>query len=428
MPVRRAPVAGPPNPREVMRRHVHRAAARLAVLALAAAASMAALAAPANAATMVRECKASSVSCIAFSGYAGKSIWGYPVSANGNNCVNYVAYRLWRNGVAQQSAMGNGGSWAANAAKRGFKVDKTAKVGSVAQWGYGSAYAPSYGHVGYVEEVTSAYIVISDSSYGGGYSSRWRVPRGDRNWPTNFIHFKDQAYKPPPSGSFIKVRETSQTFRLVGRTPIFVSTWTAFGGSKPTYLISSTSFATLPVRPQEGAFIKGAQRNEVYRIAGGAPVIVTTWTPFGGPRATVVVDQTAIDRAGSGGVWNHLRAVPADGTIIKTAQRMEPYSITGGAPVAVSSWANIGGYRTPVYVDQAAVDRAGSGTKFNHLRFRPKDGTVITALPGTTSYTVVAGVPISTTTTAPAVRVDQVAIARAGDTSELRWTHLAKAS
>jgi surface antigen len=398
------------------------------VLALAATASVTALAAPANGATMVRECKASNVSCISFSGYAGKSIWGYPVSASGNNCVNYVAYRLYRNGVPQQSAMGNGGSWAANAAKRGFTVDKTARVGSVAHWGYGSAYAPSYGHVGYVEEVTSAYIVISDSSYGGGYSSRWRVPRGDRNWPTNFIHFKDQSYKPPPSGSFIRVRETSQVFRLVGKAPVFVSTWTAFGGTKPTYLISSTSLATLPMRPAEGTFIRGAQRNEVYRIAGGAPVTVTSWTPFGGARATVTVDQAAIDRAGTGGAWNHLNAVPANGTFIKTAQRMEVYRISGGAPVAISSWANVGGYRTPVYLDQVAVDKAGSGARFNHLRFRPQDGTIITALPGTTSYKVVAGVPIRTTTTTAAVGVDQVAITRAGDTSAMRWTHLAKAN
>ncbi|GAA2160521.1 CHAP domain-containing protein [Pedococcus bigeumensis] len=414
-----------------MRRHLRRAAARLAALALTASAAMAVtatVAAPAHADTMVRECKATNISCIAFSGYAGKSVWGYPVSASGNNCVNYVAYRLSRNGVAQQSAMGNGGSWAANATKRGFKVDKTATVGSVAQWGYGSAYAPGYGHVGYVEEVTSAYIVISDSSYGGGYSSRWRVPRGDRNWPTNFIHFKDQAYKPPPSGSFIKVRETSQVFRLVGKAPVFASTWTAFGGTQPTYLISSTSLATLPMRPAEGTFIKGAQRKEAYRIAGGAPVIVTSWTVFGGTKPTVVVDQTAIDRAGTGGVWNHLNAVPADGTFIKTGQRQEPYRISGGAPIPISSWANVGGYKTPVYVDQLAVDKAGSGVKFNHLRFHPKDGTVITALPGIASYKVTAGMPVRTTTTSSAVGVDQVAIEKAGDTSAIRWTHLAKAS
>ena len=39
-----------------------------------------------------------------------------------------VAYRLARNGVPQQSALGNGGSWAVNAKKRGFRVDTTPKT------------------------------------------------------------------------------------------------------------------------------------------------------------------------------------------------------------------------------------------------------------------------------------------------------------
>ena len=66
----------------------------------------------AGAATMVRECKVTGTSCVRFTGYAGKPVWGYPVSSRGTNCVNYVAYRLSRNGVRQQSTLGNGGSWA----------------------------------------------------------------------------------------------------------------------------------------------------------------------------------------------------------------------------------------------------------------------------------------------------------------------------
>ena len=409
-----------------MRPHVHRTVARLAALALAVSAGLVTLAPSAQAETLVRECKAANISCISFSGYNGKSVWGYPVSASGNNCVNYAAYRLSRNGVPTLSGLGSGGSWATSARARGYRVDATAKVGSIAQWNYGSSYAPSQGHVGYVEEVTSSYIVISDSAWSG-YSSRWRIPIGDRNWPSNFIHFKDQAYLPPPSGTYLRVRETNEVYRLVGKAPVFVSTWTGLGGTQPTHLVAASTLATLPQRPAEGTFIRGVQRGEVYRIAGGAPVIVTSWTVFGGPRPTMNVDINAIDLAGTGGRWNHLNAVPADGTFIKTGQRQEPYRISGGAPVAISSWANVGGYRTPVYVDQVAVDKAGSGARFNHLRFHPKDGTVITAMPGTVSYQVTAGIPVRTTTSSTAVGVDEVAVAKAGDTSAIRWTHLAKA-
>ena len=292
-----------------MRSRLHRALSRLALAALVGAAALAIGPQPSEAATIVYECRASSIGCISFSGYAGRSVWGYPVNSTGNNCTNYVAYRLARNGVAQQNGLGNGGSWAANARKRGFRVDTTPRAGAVAQWNYGSVYAPGYGHVGYVEEVTSTYITISDSSWSGG-SYRWRIPKGDRNWPSSFIHFKDMPYQPPKPGAFVTVRETGEVYRLVGKAPVFVSTWTAFGGVSATHLLSSTSLASLPAIPADGTFIRGAQRGEVYRIAGGAPILVTSWTAMGGVQPYTTVDQTAIDKAGAGGRWNHLRARP----------------------------------------------------------------------------------------------------------------------
>ena len=387
--------------------------------------------APAGAASIVYECRASSTSCITFSGYAGKSVWGYPVNRTGNNCTNYVAYRLSRNGVAKQTALGNGGSWATNAKKRGFRVDRTPKTGSIAQWNYGSVYAPSAGHVGYVEEVTSSYITISDSSWSGG-SYRWRIPKGDRNWPSNFIHFKDTSYQPPKPGSFVKVRETGEVYRLVGRAPVFVSTWAAFGGTKSTHLLSSTSLASLPQVPTNGTFIKGAQRGETYRIAGGAPVHVSTWAAFGGYQPTTVVDQVAIDRAGTGGRWNHLRAKPADGTLIKGAQRGETYRIAGGAPVYVSAWANVGGWKPTTTVDQAAIDKAGSsGTRWSHLSHKPRDGVYLQGRTTGRVYLMKSGVAqlLSSWTQVggkkPTTYVDQVAVDMAGTKTPVKWSHIA---
>jgi hypothetical protein len=91
--------------------------------------------------------------------------------------------------------------------------------------------------------------------------------------------------------------------------------------------------------PADGTFVVGAQRGEVYEIAGGAPVYVSTWAAFGGAQATMTVDQNAIDKAGSGGAWNHLSYRPADGTFVVGAQRSEVYrSATGyGVLVATSS-------------------------------------------------------------------------------------------
>jgi hypothetical protein len=61
--------------------------------------------------------------------------------------------------------------------------------------------------------------------------------------------------------------------------------------------------------PDDGTFILGAQTGHVYRVSGGAPLYAGPFTTFGGT-SPVVVDQVAIDRAGSGGTWDHL-AKPA---------------------------------------------------------------------------------------------------------------------
>ncbi len=413
-----------------MRTRLLRLSSRLAAVILLGSAGLGTSTGSAGAASIVYECKATSTSCIAFSGYAGKSVWGYPVNASGNNCTNYAAYRLARNGVPQQSGLGNGGSWAANAKKRGFRVDTTPKTGSIAQWNYGSTYAPSAGHVGYVEEVTSSYITISDSSWSGG-SYRWRIPKGDRNWPSNFIHFKDTAYQPPKPGSFVKVRETGEVYRLVGKAPVHVSTWTAFGGWKPTHLLSGTSLASLPRYPANGTFIRGAQRGEIYRVAGGAPVYVSTWSAFGGSKPYTTVDQVAIDNAGAGGRWDHLRARPAEGTLIKGAQRGEVYRIAGGSPVYVSAWANIGGWAPSLVVDQVAIDKAGSGTKWNHLVHKPRDGAYLKGRSTGRVYYMKSGVAhyVSSWTQVggwkPSTAVDQKAIDMAGTRTPVKWSHIA---
>lgn len=357
-----------PYLREVMRTRLLRLSTRLAAAILLGSAGLGTSTTSAGAASIVYECRSSSTSCLSFSGYAGTSVWGYPVSATGNNCTNYAAYRLARNGVPQQSALGNGGSWAANAKQRGFRVDATPRSGSIAQWNYGSVYAPSYGHVGYVEEVTSSYITISDSSWSGG-SYRWRIPVGDRNWPSNFIHFKDTAYQPPAPGSFVRVRETNEVYRLVGKAPVHVSTWTAFGGWKPTHLLSSTSLASLPRYPAEGTVIRGAQRGETYRVAGGAPVFVSSWSAVGGWKPSTTVDQVAIDNAGAGGRWNHLVHKPWDGAYLKGATTGRVYLMKSGVAYYVSSWTQVGGWKPWTTVDQKAIDMAGTSTpvKWSHI-------------------------------------------------------------
>ncbi len=148
-------------------------------------------------------CWNAGIGCVSNTGYSGRSVWGYPVDGQGNNCTNYAAYRLSKNGAANPGNLGNAGDWATNARAKGFRVDSTPKVGSIAQWSSTSSYAPGSGHVAYVEAVNGSTISLSDSNYkltarSRGGSSRWTVTRGEGQYPNAFLHIKDV---PTSSGS-----------------------------------------------------------------------------------------------------------------------------------------------------------------------------------------------------------------------------------
>lgn len=185
---------------------------RVLLLGLGALASLALLPAGASASPLWTmsvsgqwECRKPGIECIDESGYAGKSAWNYPVDDEGNNCTNYVAYRLDRNGVQYPGNYSHAKFWAERATGH-FPVNQTPAVGAIAQWNKGSGLTrnvkPDRGHVAYVEAVNGSTITLSDSNYEYG-SKRWTVSKGDLKWPSNFIHFRDKP-APDPAASLKK--------------------------------------------------------------------------------------------------------------------------------------------------------------------------------------------------------------------------------
>jgi hypothetical protein len=130
--------------------------------------------------------------CISRFGYYGQSAWNYPVDAWGNNCTNFSAYRLSRDGIPNPGNLGNANTWDDRARAKGFVVDQKPKVGTIAQW--------NSNHVAYVDWVSSDgnKVAISESGYGGtvlgvtytSMSGRRILTRGTSSWPSNFIHFR----------------------------------------------------------------------------------------------------------------------------------------------------------------------------------------------------------------------------------------------
>ena len=238
-----------------------------------------------------------------------------------------------------------------------------------------------------------------------------------------------QAVVPMPAdGKFVVDTTTKAVYVIAGGAPVYVSTWAVFGGAKPTIAVGHDQLASWPAYPRNGTFVLTPGNNAVYRIVGGAPVYVSSWTVFGGAKPTVKIDPAAVARAGTGSFWNHLTVKPADGSFIKTPGSGAVYRIAGGAPVYVSSWTPFGGAKPTVEVDPVAVAKAGTGTYFNHLSVVPADGTYVRTPGNGAAYRIAGGAPLYVASWTPmggpkaTVDIDPAAVANGGQPG--LWSHL----
>lgn len=228
---------------------------------------------------------------------------------------------------------------------------------------------------------------------------------------------------PLKDGSF--VLNAGTIYRIAGGAPIAVSNWEAVGGFQSYRTLSDSEFAALPAVPRDGIFMLGSD-GTIYRVAGGAPIPVTDWVAVGGNQPFTRIDIEAIRNAGTGGAWNHLRPVPADGTFLRGSSGTI-YRVAGGAPLAVSNWATVGGYQPFTAVDEVAITNAGHGGVWNHLRSVPADGTFVLGSAGTI-YRVAGGAPLPVSDWATVggfqsfTLVDEAAVMNAGIGGP--WNHL----
>ncbi|MEU1973474.1 peptidoglycan DD-metalloendopeptidase family protein [Microbacterium sp. NPDC019599] len=230
----------------------------------------------------------------------------------------------------------------------------------------------------------------------------------------------------PPDGTFVVYQ--GNVYRIAGGAPLYVSDWNAVGGVQTYRTLSDSDWAALRRHPADGTFILGGATGHVFRIAGGAPVYVSSWDAVGGAQTPVTVDQAVIDNADGAAPWNRLRTYPADGTFINGGSTGQVFRIAGGAPIYVGSWAAVGGARAVTTVDQAAIDNADGGTVWNHLRRYPADGTFINSGSTGRVFRVAGGAPIYVGSWAavggakPVTTIDQAAIDNADGIAP--WSNL----
>lgn len=168
--------------------------------------------------------------------------------------------------------------------------------------------------------------------YRGGHQETWGGVT--INIDSNTV---DAAVSPSSlaaEGAFVGVTGQSGTYRIAGGAPLPLTSWEAVGlGPQPVQMLSPTQFAALPDRPRDGTFVVGHATGRIHRVSGGVAAHVRSWAPYGGPQPTVTVDQAALDNAGTGGIWNHLVSAPP------TVRRTGPATYGSIASSARFEWA-----------------------------------------------------------------------------------------
>jgi surface antigen len=270
-------------------------------------------------------------------------------------CTSWVAWRLHGHNQFEMPFHANAGNWGAKAKALGYTVNMSPAVGSVAWWN-----TSTRGHVAWVEAVNPNNTVeIEEYNIGGsGKYDETTIPTSS---VSGYIHFQDLATS-FVDGSYVEY--VGQIYRMAGGAPIYVTTWANFGKT-PAGIVSAKRWVALRKTPVDGTFIQGSTSKKIYRIVGGAPIYISSWASVGGQQPVVVVPDASITNA-AGPVtvsrYEHLNFYPT-GTneFVLASPSNKIYKITGNAAVPLTSWAAVGGKVQPtVRIGDDAIAKAGS--------------------------------------------------------------------
>jgi hypothetical protein len=146
---------------------------------------------------------------------------------------------------------------------------------------------------------------------------------------------------PHANGALIQTPD-QKLYVVAGGAPLYVTSCAAIGGcSNVIPVLSLAGFASEPANGTELSDISG----DVWIVAGGAPLKVTSCTAIGGCSGNVVVDPATVKA---------MPTAPANGTELSDISG-DVWIVAGGAPLKVTSCTAIGGCSGNVVVDPATV-------------------------------------------------------------------------
>ena len=139
---------------------------------------------------------------------------------------------------------------------------------------------------------------------------------------------------PFPDGTFIEAQGDANVYRIAGGAPMYVSSWSAFGGAQPVTITTAGELAALPPYPTSGTFVTSST-GQAYRIAGGTAFPVTDWALYGGQQPSVTID--AWDLQNVGNPLDRLLAAPVSGTLVQGLPSGHYWSFNAGTRSATQA-------------------------------------------------------------------------------------------
>ena len=161
---------------------------------------------------------------------------------------------------------------------------------------------------------------------------------------------------PFPDGTFIEAQGDPNVYRVAGGSAMLVSSWAAFGGAQPVTMTTAAQLAALPAYPTNGTFVTSST-GQSYRIAGGTPFPVTDWSLYAGQQPSVTID--AWDLQNIGNPLDHLTATPVNGTLVQGLPSGRYWSFATGTRSAAQANPGATGVEDQALSPFAVVARTG---------------------------------------------------------------------
>ncbi|GAC1571951.1 MAG: hypothetical protein NVS3B18_05190 [Candidatus Dormibacteria bacterium] len=165
------------------------------------------------------------------------------------------------------------------------------------------------------------YVGGHDETYGGVTI----------NIDTDYLNAATANASPPcpfADGAFIQASGDPNVYRVAGCAPMLVSSWTGFGGAQPVTMITAAQLAALPPYPAAGTFVT-TTTGQAYRVAGGTAFGITNWSLFGGPQPSTMIDEWDLQNVGN--PLDRLLATPAGGTTVQGLPSGTFWTFTNGS-------------------------------------------------------------------------------------------------